>query len=35
VLFVGYSDNYRGDQVVDLTQTDRALFVKVGYAWVL
>ncbi len=35
VLFLGYSDNYRGDQDVGLTQQNRALFLKVGYAWVL
>ncbi|MFO7701217.1 MAG: DUF5916 domain-containing protein [Acidimicrobiia bacterium] len=35
VFFIGYSDNYRGDREIPLTQTDRALFVKLGYAWVL
>jgi hypothetical protein len=39
VVFVGYSDNYRGfDQdplQVDLTQSDRTIFVKLGYAWIL
>lgn len=35
VLFLGYSDNYQGDQDVELTQENRALFLKVGYAWVL
>jgi hypothetical protein len=35
VLFLGYSDNYRGDQQMDLTQIDRTFFAKVGYAWVL
>ena len=35
VLFLGYSDNYRGDQDVELTRENRALFLKVGYAWVL
>lgn len=35
VLFLGYSDNYFGDQDVRLTQSDRTFFVKVGYAWVL
>jgi hypothetical protein len=34
VLFVGYSDNAQGDQRVDLTQTDRTFFAKIGYAWV-
>jgi hypothetical protein len=33
VLFLGYSDNYRGDALVDLTQQNRTLFMKVGYAW--
>lgn len=35
VLFLGYSDNYQGDQDVELTQENRALFLKIGYAWVL
>ncbi|MEM7583242.1 MAG: DUF5916 domain-containing protein [Acidobacteriota bacterium] len=35
VLFLGYSDNYRGDQQIALTQENRALFLKLGYAWVL
>ncbi|HVS02504.1 MAG TPA: DUF5916 domain-containing protein [Thermoanaerobaculia bacterium] len=35
VLFVGYSDNHLGLDRVDLTQTDRTFFVKVGYAWTL
>ena len=33
VLFLGYSDNHRGDQDASLTQTDRTVFFKVGYAW--
>jgi len=33
VLFLGYSDNYLGMQGIDLTQTDRTFFVKIGYAW--
>lgn len=33
-LYVGYSDNYDGYQTTPLTQTDRTVFVKVGYAWV-
>ncbi len=38
VLFVGYSDERRAEDPVDgdvipLTQTDRALFIKLGYAW--
>ncbi|MCP4896121.1 MAG: hypothetical protein GY906_04020, partial [bacterium] len=39
VVFVGYSDNYRGYEQdhhrVDLTQSDRTIFVKLGYAWIL
>ncbi len=35
VLFLGYSDGHYGDQDVDLTQTDRTFFAKIGYAWVL
>lgn len=34
VFFVGYSDNHRDDDdLPDLTQTDRTLFMKVSYAW--
>ena len=39
VLFLGYSDNYQGGTLearpLDLTQTDRTLFFKVGYALVM
>ena len=35
VLFVGYSDNQLGLQNIDLTRTDRTLFLKIGYAWIL
>ncbi|NIM49932.1 MAG: hypothetical protein GTN62_06560 [Gemmatimonadales bacterium] len=35
VLFVGYSDNHTGDHEIGLTQRDRTVFVKIGYAWVL
>ena len=35
VLFVGYSDNRAGDQDISLTQEDRSIFLKFGYAWVL
>lgn len=35
VLYLGYSDNYSGDEVIDLTQENRTLFLKIGYAWVL
>ena len=34
VAFVGYTDNYEGDQNFGLTERDRTLFVKFGYAWV-
>jgi hypothetical protein len=33
VLFLGYSDSFYGDQNIDLVQTDRTFFMKVGYAW--
>jgi hypothetical protein len=33
-LFLGYGDNREGDDAYDLTQTQRMLFFKVGYAWV-
>jgi hypothetical protein len=32
-LYLGYSDNYYGDDDTNLTQTDRSLFAKIGYAW--
>ena len=35
VLFLGYSDNQLGVEGVDLTRTDRTLFFKLGYAWIL
>ncbi len=35
VLFAGYSDNQLGLQDVSLTRTDRTLFFKIGYAWIL
>ena len=35
VFYLGYSDNYRAYQDIDLTQSDRAVFLKIGYAWVL
>jgi hypothetical protein len=34
VFYLGYSDNFEGDQDVDVRQTDRAVFAKIGYAWV-
>ena len=39
VFFLGYSDNHEGFETglerVDLTQRDRTIFVKIGYAWLL
>ena len=35
VLFLGYSDNQLGLEDTDLTRTDRTLFFKIGYAWIL
>jgi len=35
VLFLGYVDNYLGGPEFGLTQKDRTLFVKVGYAWMI
>ncbi len=35
VLFLGYSDNYYGNQNYGLTQANRTFFVKLGYAWTL
>jgi len=35
VLFLGYADNYFGSPEFGLTQKDRTLFVKVGYAWIV
>jgi len=33
VLFLGYSDNYLGWAGIDITQTNRTFFIKIGYAW--
>ena len=34
VFFLGYSDNhYDDDDLNTLEQTDRTLFMKIGYAW--
>ena len=33
VVFIGYSDNYLGLTGIDITQTNRTFFVKLGYAW--
>ena len=35
VLFVGYADNRDGDELIDLTERNRTLFFKFGYAFVL
>ncbi|MFH1865868.1 MAG: carbohydrate binding family 9 domain-containing protein [Candidatus Eisenbacteria bacterium] len=35
VFFLGYSDSHEGNQDIDLTQSGRTLFAKIGYAWVL
>lgn len=35
VLFFGYSDNREGGQDLSLTQADRTLFLKLGYAFTL
>ncbi|MEJ2240113.1 MAG: hypothetical protein P8X82_17620, partial [Gemmatimonadales bacterium] len=35
VLFLGYVDNYHGNQDFSLTQSDRTFFVKLGYAWTM
>jgi len=35
VLFLGYSDNHMGLRGIDLTQTDRTFFIKIGYAFIL
>jgi len=34
VFFLGYSDNYYGNYTLDVTQTNRTLFTKIGYAFV-
>jgi len=34
-LFAGYNDSYQGDHELGLTQSDRTVFLKVGYAWAL
>ena len=35
VLFVGYSSTRFGSDTLDYGETDRTLFVKVGYAWAM
>jgi len=35
VFFLGYSDDYYGDQDINFTQTNRTIFTKIGYALTL
>jgi hypothetical protein len=35
LVFVGYSDSQLGQTGVELTRTNRTLFVKLGYAWLM
>ncbi len=35
VAFAGYSDNRDGSERLDLARSNRAFFVKLGYAWLL
>jgi len=35
VVYLGYSDNYFADQDIHPTQTNRTVFAKIGYAWVI
>ena len=35
VFYLGYGDNYLGNQDFGLWQSERAFFLKLGYAWVL
>ena len=35
VFFLGYSDNRLGFDGIPLTQTDRTIFLKIGYAWTM
>ena len=35
VVFLGYSDNSLGARGIDLVRSDRTLFFKIGYAWVM
>ena len=34
-LYLGYSDQHFGDSDLSLTTTDRTLFLKISYAWLL
>jgi len=35
VVFLGYSDNSLGARNIDFIRSDRTLFFKIGYAWVM
>jgi hypothetical protein len=35
VVFLGYSDNSLGARSIDFVRSDRTLFFKIGYAWVM
>ena len=35
VFFLGYSDTRQADEGTGLVQSDRAIFTKFGYAWVM
>ena len=35
VVFLGYSDTREADQDISLTQSNRSIFLKLGYSWVL
>lgn len=35
VFFLGYSDDYYGDHITPVTQTNRTLFIKIGYALII
>ncbi len=35
VLYLGYADGFYGDEDISLTQYQRGVFAKLGYAWVL
>jgi Domain of unknown function (DUF5916)/Carbohydrate family 9 binding domain-like len=35
VVFVGYSSTRNGNESIDLTEQNRTLFVKLGYAWAM
>ena len=35
VFFLGYSDTREGDDRIDNKQTNRTIFAKLGYAWLM